>query len=284
MGLPRSYVITGASSGIGRACALHLDKRGARVFAGVRKEADAESLRAEASDRLVPVILDVTRQDQIDAAAALIAGQLGDEPLNGLVNNAGVAVGGPIEFTSIDETRWQYEVNVFGLLATTKAFIPMLRPSAGRVVNIGSIGGLVAGPFMTPYNGTKHAVEAISDGLRGELKPWGMHVCVIEPGRIATAIWQKGTDQMAAIEGKVGAEGVALYGPSFQAMGATIKKSERQGIAPDRVARAVEHALTASRPRTRYVVGVDAHALSFLRWLLPDRLFDWIYHRAMGLP
>ncbi len=283
MGQPRAFIITGASTGIGRACALHLDRRGARVFAGVRREADADALRAAGSERLEPILLDVTDPEQIAAAVALVTEQLGGLPLSGLVNNAGIAVGGPLELTSLDSVRWQYEVNVFGLIAMSQAFIPLLRPAAGRIVNIGSIGGVVAGPFMTPYNGTKHAVEAISDGLRGELRPWGMHVCVVEPGAIATPIWRKGKELADRTRDSLGAQGAALYGEAVGKLGKVVEESERRGIPPERVARAVEHALSAPRPRTRYLVGVDAHMLAFLRWLLPDRLFDWLYLKAMGL-
>ena len=185
----KSVVITGASTGIGRACTLYLDELGWRVFAGVRKAVDGDALRDLASDRLVPLILDVADEAGVARAADEVAAVVGDDGLHGLVNNAGIAVGGPLEFVPLEDVRRQFEVNVFGLLRTTQAMLSMIRAARGRVVNVSSQGGKVAAPYFGPYCASKFAVEAMSDSLRRELKPWGLHVSVVEPGAIDTAIW-----------------------------------------------------------------------------------------------
>ena len=182
-----SVVITGASTGIGAACALALDKLDFRVFAGVRKRADGEALQAQASAKLTPVELDITNSNEIAAALKTIAGEVGDAGLTGLVNNAGIGVVGPLEIVSLDELRRQFEVNVIGLIAVTQALLPLLRKARGRVVNMSSIAGRAAMPYMGPYAASKHALEALSDALRIELQHTGVRVSVIEPGASAGA-------------------------------------------------------------------------------------------------
>lgn len=191
----RSFVITGASTGIGRSAALHLDRLGHRVIAGVRNPGDGDALRTSASERLTPVVLDVTDADDIAQAVQVVDDALGGGPLDGLVNNAGISLGGPLEFLDIDRLRLQLEVNVVGLVAVTQALLPLLRRGPGRIVNIGSIGGRVTSPFMGPYCASKYAVEALSDALRMELGPWGIHVSVVEPGPVHSPIWDKGREQ-----------------------------------------------------------------------------------------
>ncbi len=183
-------MVTGASTGIGRACALHLANGGHRVFAGVRSEADAEGLRNDGSDLLEPVQLDVTRADHIDELVEVIASET--DCLFGLVNNAGVARGGPVEYLPVDEWRDQFEVNVVGQVAVTRAMLPLLRRGRGRIVFMGSISGKVATMMMAPYDASKFAVEAIGESLRAELRPFGIRVSVIEPGAVKTGIWDKG--------------------------------------------------------------------------------------------
>src|ERR671924_841119 len=173
-----AVVVTGASTGIGRATALLLDGRGYRVFAGVRKEADADELRRRGSDPLTPVTLDVTEADQIESARERVAEAVGKGGLVGLVNNAGVGGGGPIEFMPLDELRGTLEVNLIGQVAVTQAFIPLIRKARGTIVFIASIGGRVASPFMSPYNTSKFAVEAVGESLRHELRPWEIDVAV----------------------------------------------------------------------------------------------------------
>lgn len=277
-----SVVITGASTGIGRACALHLDELGWRVFAGVRKATDGDELKALASDRLVPLILDVVDDEGVARAAAEVAASVGDHGLQGLVNNAGIAVGGPLEFVPLDDVRRQFEVNVFGLLRTTQAMLGMIRAGRGRVVNVSSQGGKVAAPYFGPYCASKFAVEAMSDSLRRELKPWGLHVAVVEPGAIDTAIWGKGDRELATADDKLGPEARALYTEGLRSLRRRVGHSASTGIPAVHVARSVTHALTSERPRIRYVVGNDARAGVFgARWL-GDRAMDVLIAREFA--
>ncbi len=280
----RTVVITGASTGIGEACALRLDKAGWRVFAGVRKEADAQRLKSQATDRLTPITLDVTDQAQIDAGARAVAGATGAAGLQGLVNNAGISVNGPLEYLTSDDLRKQFEVNVIGHIAMAQSFLALLRKGQGRIVNITSIGGRITTPFLGPYSASKHAMEALSDALRQELRPWKMHVAIVEPGSIATAIWEKGLRDADEFEKNMPEEALMRYGKAFAALKEAARKFEKAGIPPDRVARAVEHALTSGRPRTRYIVGFDATIQRLLDDLLPDRALDALQARMIGLP
>jgi len=281
---PRSVVITGASTGIGRACALRLDRMGWRVFAAVRNADHAEGLRKAASDRLTPIIIDVTGGATIAAAAELVAAEVGDAGLAGLVNNAGISVPGPLEFLPIEDFREQIEINVTGQVAVTQAFLPMLRQATGRVVFMGSISGKLATPFLGPYAASKFAIEAIADALRSELRPWGIDVAVVEPGSIATPIWEKGQAQADALEAKLSSRAHELYDPAVAAVRKTAREAEQRGIPADRVARVVARALTAKKPRTRYVVGRDARLQGLLAKFAPDRLRDRLVSRLMGLP
>jgi NAD(P)-dependent dehydrogenase (short-subunit alcohol dehydrogenase family) len=271
-------VITGASTGIGEACAFHLDALGFRVFAGVRNPADGERLTRAASDRLVPVHLDVTDAVSVKAAAETVAHALGDAPLSGLVNNAGIAVASPLEFVPLDALRRQLEVNVIGQVAVTQVFLPSLRSSRGRIVNMGSVSGRFASPFMGPYSASKFALEALSDSLRLELRPWGIHVSILEPGVIATPIWRKSL--LAADELAMGMpeEAHTLYGRAIEAIRKRVESIG--GIPAERVARVVAHALTARRPRPRYVVGRDARVAVGLSYL-PTRMRDWLVAKRL---
>jgi NAD(P)-dependent dehydrogenase (short-subunit alcohol dehydrogenase family) len=267
-----SVLVTGASTGIGEACALTLDGAGHTVFAGVRDPADGERLSDRASPRLQPVSLDVTVADQIEAVVQKVDAQVGNAGLSGLVNNAGIAVGGPVEFLDLDEWRRQLDVNVIGQVAVTRAAIPLLRRGTGRVVFIGSLSGRVSTPLMGPYGASKHAVEAIGESLREELRPWGMKVAVVEPGAIRTPIWDKGRATADRLEQAMPPEARSLYGDGFDRVRGLIDQQERDGIPPERVADAVVHALFSRRPRYRYLVGTDAKVAGTLERLLPDKL------------
>jgi len=273
-----AVVITGASTGIGRASALELDSRGFRVFAGVRRDADGTDLTAERPS-LEPLHIDVTDATSIAAARDRVASELGEAGLAGLVNNAGIAVPGPLEHLPIDELRRQLEVNLVGQVAVTQAFLPLLRTARGRIVNIGSIGGRVALPLLGPYAASKHAMEGITDSLRRELRPWGIQVSIVRPGPIATEIWERGNasaDEL--LERMPGA--AADYAPAVERARAFAAQRNRDAVPPSAVAEVVAHALTASRPRTRYLVGPRARLLATLRALLPDRWFDALLERA----
>ena len=279
-----SVVITGASTGIGAACALALDKLNFRVFAGVRKRADAEALQAQASARLRPFQLDVTSADDIAAALNFLAGEVGHAGLTGLVNNAGIGVVGPLEIVSLDELRRQFEVNVIGLIAVTQALLPLLRKARGRVVNMSSIAGRAAMPYMGPYAASKHALEALSDALRIELQHTGVRVSVIQPGAIATPIWHKTRKEVNGWESTWSEESKALYLDGLNRVKHIAAMSEENAAPPSLVADAVIHALTAPNPKPRYLVGRDAKLRALLTAILPDSLQDKLLTRVLKLP
>lgn len=277
----RSVLVTGASTGIGRATALRLDASGWRVFAGVRKESDAESLRAEASPRLSPVTLDVTEADQIAAAAQRIEEE-SEGGLQGLVNNAGVAVPGPLETIPLDDLRHQLEVNLVAYVAVTQALLPQIRRAAGRIVFLASIGGRVAFPFGGPYHASKFATEAIGDVFRQELRPWGIEVAIVEPGSIDTPIWERGQEKAEEVEARSPQTNL-LYGAAIEKFRKVIEDTAARGIPPEKVAKAIAHALESNRPKTRYLVGLDAKAQARLKPLIPTRVFDRIVARQLNL-
>lgn len=277
----RSALITGASTGIGRAAALRMDAEGWRVFAGVRREEDAEALREAASERLLPLPLDVTDVAQIAAAATTVAEATGEVGLAGLVNNAGIAVLSPLETIPLEDLRRQIEVNLTAQVAVTQAMLPAIRRARGRVVFVSSIGGRMALPFGGPYHASKHGIEAVADCLRQELRPWGIEVAAIEPGSIDTPIWERGERIAAEVSARAPAAQEELYGETIERFRAAVMRTAARGIAPEKAAGAIAHALTARRPRTRYLVGADARAQSIARRLLPDRAFDALVRRAM---
>ena len=278
-----AVVITGASSGIGRGCALHLDSLGFQVFAGVRKPSDGERLESDASERLQPLALDVTDADSIGRAASQVAESVQDRGLAGLVNNAGVAISAPLEFIPIDELRRQLEVNLVGQVAVTQAFLPLLRRAKGRVVNVGSIGGKVALPFLGAYAASKFAMEEVSDSLRRELLPWGISVSLLEPGSVSTPIWEKGIRTGQEVLERLPPEAHTLYGDAIDALQKAAGETAERGVPPLTVAKVVEHALTSPRPKTRYAVGRDAKMRIALTRVVPDRTMDRLITRAMGL-
>ena len=276
-----SVLITGASTGIGRATALRLDEAGWRVFAGVRREEDAEALRAAAGGQLTPLMLDVTDAGQIAAAAAAIEAAT-DGGLDGLVNNAGVAVPSPLETIPIDDFRRQVEVNLTGQVAVTQALLPQVRAARGRVVFISSIGGRIAFPLTGAYHAAKFGIEAVGDVFRQELRPWGISVSIVEPGSIDTPIWDRG-ERTADEIGERSRHREALYGRAIERYREVVRQTAERGIPPEKVAKAIEHALSAGRPRSRYLVGLDAKAQARLKPLIPTRVFDRIVARMMGL-
>jgi NAD(P)-dependent dehydrogenase (short-subunit alcohol dehydrogenase family) len=277
----RSVLVTGASTGIGRATALGLDGSGWKVFAGVRKPEDAESLREEASDRLTPIFLDVTDPEQIAAAAAQVERDSPDG-LDGLVNNAGVAVPGPLETVPLEDLRHQLEVNLVAYVAMTQAMLPQIRKAEGRIVFLASIGGRIAFPFGGPYHASKFATEAIGDVFRQELRPWGIEVAIIEPGSIDTPIWGRGQDKAEEIEAKSPQTNL-LYGAAIEKFRRVIEDTAERGIPPEKVAKAIARALESSRPKTRYLVGLDAKVQARIQPLIPTRLFDRIVARQLNL-
>jgi NAD(P)-dependent dehydrogenase (short-subunit alcohol dehydrogenase family) len=278
----RSVLVTGSSTGIGRATALRLDRAGWRVFAGVRKEEDAGSLRAAGSDRLTPVMLDVTDGEAISAAAALLGDELGSAGLNGLVNNAGVAIPSPLETMPIEAFNRQIAVNLTGQVAVTQAMLPLIRRARGRIVFLSSIGGRIAFPLTGAYHAAKFGIEAVGDVFRQELRRWGIAVAVVEPGSIDTPIWDSGERAADQIGGDVEAR-EELYGKAIAAYRKLTRKLAERGIQPDKVAEVVEHALTSSHPRSRYLVGLDAKVQARIKPLVPTRIWDRVVARTMNL-
>lgn len=278
----RAVVVTGASSGIGKAVAMGLAERGYRVYAGVRRREDADSLVAEwtagsdAGSRgsLSAVMLDVTCADHIGAVVEKVTADVGPTGLAGIVNNAGIAVAGPMEYIPLEDLRQQFEINVLGKVAFTQAILPLIRTSNGRLVFIGSVSGLVSSRLLGSYAASKFAIEAVADALRRELEPWKIKVSIIEPGRIATPIWKKSVeDAMSRLE-RMPPEASSYYAPVMEDIVKGAEEATRVGTPAAAVARAVHRALTDRRPRTRYFVGTDAHIINVLRRVLSDPLFD----------
>jgi NAD(P)-dependent dehydrogenase (short-subunit alcohol dehydrogenase family) len=260
--MPRLALVTGASTGIGRACAVHLAGLGFEVLAGVRDPADAP-------EGLEPVRLDVTSESDVAAAAERVGGEL-----HALVNNAGIAISGPVEVVPIEEWRRQLEVNLLGQIAVTRALLPAILRARGRIVNMSSIGGRVANPLFGPYSASKFALEAVSDALRREVAADGVRVVSVEPGGIATPIWGKGMDDARRVVSGMTEEQERRYSKLIAAVTKAVERIAREGLPPEEVARVVGEAITTDRPRARYVVGRDAKVQALAARLLPDRAFD----------
>ena len=282
--LPPAVVIIGASTGIGRACALEMDRRGFRTFAGIRSDEAAEKLLAAGSSRLTPVRIDVTEKDSISAAAQLVRDAVGDAGLAGLVNNAGIVVPGPVELLPLDTLRHQLEVNVIGNVAVTQAFLPLLRKAHGRIVNIGSVNGGLSSPYLSAYSASKFALEAITDALRVELRNSGIKVAIVEAGAIDTPIWEKSAAAAEQMARDTSPELLALYETDLAVMRRMAEQMAETASPVERMVRAVVHALTARRPKTHYFLGWNAQLPFKGMKLLPDGLRDWIVRKAIGLP
>jgi NAD(P)-dependent dehydrogenase (short-subunit alcohol dehydrogenase family) len=267
--MPRLALVTGASTGIGRASALHLAGLGFHVLAGVRDPADAP-------DGLEPLKLDVTSETDVAAAAERVGAEL-----HALVNNAGIAISGPVEVVPLDEWRRIVDINLLGQVAVTRALLPAVLRARGRVVNMSSIGGRVANPLFGPYSATKFALEAVSDALRREVAAHGVKVVSIEPGGIATPIWDKGLDDGRRIMADMPEEAARRYARLIPAVTKVAERLAREGLPPEAVAEVVGKAVTARRPRARYVVGRDAKIQAIAARLLPDRALDSVIARAL---
>ena len=278
----RAVVVTGCSTGIGRTCALELVKEGYRVFGSVRKQADAEALQEQAGANLTPLMLDVTDGAQILRAAEQVREALGEAGrLVGVVNNAGIAVYGPLELLPLDTLREQFEINVFGYVAVTQAFVPLLRGNGGRVVMIGSSSAYLTPPFLGPYASTKCALESISDALRRELAPWAIEVVLMQPGAVITPLWDKSIDSGDAwFDGLPESEN-GLYSQGYGAMRKTFQDKSGRGIPVEKLAKTVAHVLTTKRPRTRYRMGTDSFGYMLMS-KLPDKMVDAMLATSLG--
>ncbi|MCW5874715.1 MAG: SDR family oxidoreductase [Anaerolineales bacterium] len=275
----QSIFITGASTGIGQACTLHLAQQGWQVFAGVRRVADGRKLAATSAN-IVPVIVDVTKPAHITRAVKTVEKAVGRRGLQALVNNAGIAVTGPLEFLPVDELRRQFEVNFIGQVAFTQACLPLLRQGRGRVINVSSISGKVSAPLLVPYSASKFALEAFTDGLRRELSPWNMPVVSIVAGSIATPIWTKTISTADRMRSRLPRRAESLYGPMIARGYQRAERSAARGVPVEAFAALVERILLAERPRTRYIIGTGTWLAATLARLLPDRWMDAIIRRT----
>lgn len=269
-------VITGASTGIGRATAQRLAGKGYEVVAGVRTEAAGEELRTE---RITPAVVDITSPEQVSA----LRDHVGERPLAGLVNNAGISLTGPLEFMELDEFRRQLEVNLVGHVAVIQALLEAVRRGRGRIVNTGSVGARTPLPFNAAYAASKAGLAAMGESLRGELRPWGIHVATVEPGAIATPIWEKMGAQVAETGDEASARARELYGGTLAKAGAVLSKMSGTASPPEKVAAVIERALTDARPKDRYLVGLDAKGQALARRVLGHRRWDAVLQRQMGL-
>jgi NAD(P)-dependent dehydrogenase (short-subunit alcohol dehydrogenase family) len=272
-------LVTGATRGIGRATALRLAARGWDVFAGVRRAQDGAELRSAQPSRIWPVVLDVTDQEQVSALDQALA-----PALDALVNNAGIVVGGPVEAVPLSELRRQLEVNVVGQVAVTQALLPRLRRARGRVVFVSSLSGRVATPLTGPYNASKFALEAVADTLRMELAPWRIRVALVEPAQTDTDMWRKAEDDLDSGVALLSAEHRQLYAKHIDGFRKSIPRSQRMAKPAETVASTIERALTARRPRARYVVGTPARIQAVLARHTPTPVLDVMLRAGTGVP
>lgn len=272
-------LITGASRGIGRATALRLSAVGWDVTAGVRQEQDAEALTATSTGPVKTVILDVTDEAHIAGLDAKLP-----EQLDAIVNSAGIVVGGPVEAVPAAELRRQLEVNVVGQAAVTQVVLPRLRASRGRVIFLSSVSGLISTPMMGPYSASKFALEGLADALRMELAPWGVRVILIEPAQTDTDLWRHADAQLEESVAVLAPEQRELYAKHISGFRKTIPRSQRTAAPADGVAAAIEKALTAARPRARYIVGASANVQAKLALATPTRARDALLRAGTGVP
>ncbi len=279
-----AILITGASSGIGRACAFTLAQAGYHIFAGVRKEMDAESLSQQSLPLLTPILLDVTDETSIAAAVSQVEETIGEKGLVGLVNNAGIAVPAPLEVIPLVELRRQFEVNVIGQIAITQAVLPLLRKNHGRIINVGSVGSQMVFPFAGALSASKAALEALNTALRMELSPWGIHVILITPSTVRTPGVEKLQRDSEEILHTMPEEGARRYAAPFRAFVEAFSKQETlSGSPPEVVADVILQALVARTPRPEYLVGRGSRLLPLLVHLLPTRVLDRVRMQALGL-
>lgn len=280
----KTVVITGASTGIGEATALYLAKHGWRVYAGVRKQSDADALSASSEGDIRPLILDVTRQEHLETAVRTVSETLKGETLTGLVNNAGIANMGPLAIQPLDDFKAHFEVNVFGLLRASQAFAPLLgmdktRTGApGRIVNITSVGGRISAPFLGAYTATKHAVEAMTDTLRRELVIFGIDAIAVGPGSVKTPIWDKAEEANSD-----GPYSGSAWSDALKQFEQVMLKGGRDGLPPEQIAKVIEIALEDATPRARYSPVPNKLTNWYIPTLLPKRVLDGVFRNRFGM-
>jgi len=279
----KTVVITGASTGIGRAAAEHLAANGWKVFAGVRKHSDGEPLK-QASENITPLILDVAKPDQVKAAVAAVSKALEGRTLDGLVNNAGIANMGPLALQPLDQIEQHFEVNVFGLMRATQAFLPLLgmdearEGKPGRIVNITSVGGRLSAPFLGAYAATKHAVEALTDSLRRELVVYGIDAIAIGPGAVKTPIWDKAEDM-----NKHEPYANTIWAKPIEKFADVMLNGGREGLEPKVIGETIEKALSDDSPKARYAPVPNKLTNWTIPTLLPKRTVDKVMAKRFGL-
>ncbi len=283
-------LVTGTSTGLGRAAVLTLAENGYRVLAAVRKQDDIESLLAEAGTRglegfVEPIILDVTDASQIAAAVKIVSAKIAaGGRLHALIHNAGAQVAGPIETMPLSAWRSQFDVLFFGPIGLTQQLLPQLRASGGRVINVTSIGGIMPGPMIAAYQAAKAAFEAVSDSMRMEFAPFGVHVTAIAPGGISTPMLEQSADQFNRVADTLAKSLQPIYADALRAFAKTVAAASRTSTSPAKASLTILRAVTAPRPRTRYLIGTDAKLAAFLKRNLPDRWMDALTFRLVGLP
>lgn len=279
----KSVLVTGTSTGIGRCAALELDQLGYQVFATVRNKQDAESIQSEASERLIPLMLDVTEPTSLDRAHEIVNLNVADAGLWGLVNNAAIGFVSPLEFAPLDDLRWLYEVNVFGLLAITQKFLPLIRQAKGRIINISSTASSAVAPFHGPYSSSKLALNGLTDSLRLELKPLQVQVSLIVFGSVQTPIWATAGDKSTQVAQDFPPEALEIYAENLGRVRDYFNRIGKTGMTTDQAFQSILHALSAENSKTHYYVGPDARLHYWLRRLFYGRIADWIMVRTIGL-
>ena len=280
----RGYVlVTGTSTGVGAATALHLANQGFHVFAGVRQSEDGDALMSRATHGLTPVVLDVTDESAISRAVSTVTATVGDRGLAGVVNNAGIAKPAPIEFQPMADFRMQLEVNLFGPVAVIQAFLPQIRLGGGRIVNVGSIGGLLVLPLNGAYSASKFGIRAVTDALRLELRQWNIHVSLIEVAPVKTAIFGKSFAELDRLEQTLGSSGYRLYDEQIASTRRSLESAESSADSPLVIAKVITHALTSDKPKTRYLAGHGGKEVAAVA-ALPDRARDRALARELRLP
>ena len=287
--MKKSVLLTGASTGIGRAITVALDNNGYQVFAGIRKREDAESLSRECSSHVVPIILDVTDDSQIAEAYSIVEKKCCQSGLVGIVNNAGIAVPSVLEFVPLEKAQQQFDVNFFGVMRVTQKFLPLIRKYTsnrngyGRIINMGSIAGRNGFPFLGLYNASKFALAGYSEALRYELTPWNIKVVLLEPGAVSTPIWQKSENVYDEVYNLLPEHGKRLYEKPLQVVQKLFKKAVAKSITPEIIAEAVLESLESPSPKHRILFGTEAKIAALLVRLLPDRLRYKLVVNKIGL-
>lgn len=279
---PKAILVTGASRGIGRAIALNLDKKGFLVLAGVRENKDAIALQESASERLIPLILDITSDESLQAAFLKVQETVQHQGLYGLVNNAGILISAPIETLNLEMLRQQLEVNVIAQVAVTQTFLPLLHMAKGRIINMSSISGILAVPFLGAYCASKFALEAISDSMRMELKPFGIHVASIEPSFVKTKIWQAALERKNLIRPNVQPDIIHYYTQSMEKMGNTALQATGSASSPEKIAHVVTKAFITNSPKSHYCVDRET-TLAKISTFLPTPFKQWLLYRRFNL-